>query len=254
MRFKVLGCSGGIGGTRRTTAFLVDDDILIDAGTGVGELSLEALQRVDHIFLTHAHLDHICSIPFLLDSVARMRNAPVTVYAVEGVLAALRAHIFNWAVWPDFTRVPNAVTPFMRYQTLQVGEAVVLGERTITPIPAEHVVPAVGYHLDSGTASLAFSGDTTANPALWSYLNGVENLRYLLIETAFCEAEKSLAILSKHLCPSMLATELAQLKRPAEIYITHLKPGEDELTMREVVDRVRGFSPRELHNGDEFVF
>jgi cAMP phosphodiesterase len=252
MRFKVLGCSGGIGGMRRTTSFLVDDDILIDAGTGVGDLSLDALQRIDHVFVTHAHLDHICSIPFLVDSVARLRDKPLTVYAVEGVLATLREHVFNWAVWPDFTRVPNADTPFMRYQTLRVGEVVVLGGRAITPIPAEHVVPAVGYHLDSGVGSLVFTGDTTVNPALWPYLNGVKNLRYLLIETAFCEAEKSLAVLSKHLCPSMLAMELAQLKQPAEIFITHLKPGEDELTMREIAEQVQGHSPRELRNGDEF--
>lgn len=254
MRFKVLGCSGGIGDTRRTTSLLVDDDILIDAGTGVGDLSLEALRRIDHVFVTHAHLDHICDIPFLIDSVARLRDKPLTVYAVEGVLATLRQHIFNWSVWPDFTRVPNAEAPFMQYQTLTVGEAVRLGARTLTPIPAEHVVPAVGYHLDSGAGSLVFSGDTTVNPALWAYVNKLENLRYLLIETAFCEAEKSLAEVSKHLCPSLLAAELAQLAHTPEIFITHLKPGEDELTMREVTQYVKGHVPRELRNGDEFVF
>ena len=69
MKIRVLGCSGGIGGSLRTTSFLVDDDVLIDAGTGVGDLSLEQLAKIDHIFVSHSHLDHVTSIPFLVDTV-----------------------------------------------------------------------------------------------------------------------------------------------------------------------------------------
>src|ERR1039457_1186052 len=58
MKLAVLGCYAGIGGARRTTALLLDDDVLIDAGSGVGELSLEQMVKVDHVFLTHSHLDH----------------------------------------------------------------------------------------------------------------------------------------------------------------------------------------------------
>ena len=44
MKLRVLGCSGGIGGRHlRTTSLLVDNDILIDAGTGVGDVSLAEL-------------------------------------------------------------------------------------------------------------------------------------------------------------------------------------------------------------------
>ena len=41
MKFRVLGCSGGIGARARTTSFLVDDDVLLDAGTGVEDLSID---------------------------------------------------------------------------------------------------------------------------------------------------------------------------------------------------------------------
>jgi ribonuclease BN (tRNA processing enzyme) len=116
------------------------------------------------------------------------------------------------------------------------------------------VVPAVGFHIDSGAASLVFSGDTTSHDALWEAVNRIANLRYLIIETAFSNAEKDLAVRSKHFCPSMLAEELLKLRLNPEIYITHLKPGEVELTMREIGECVRGFSPRMLQNGQVFEF
>jgi len=199
MKLRVLGCSGGIGGNFRTTSFLLDRDVLIDAGTGVGELSLTELVAIEHIFVTHSHLDHIACIPLLLDSVGFMRDRPLTIYATEETLEILKQHIFNWKIWPDFSVIPNAQHPVMRYQPIKLGETIVLRGRKITAIPANHTVPAVGYHLDSGTASLVFSGDTTTNDALWEIVNGIANLRYLIIETAFSDSEKDLAILSKHL-------------------------------------------------------
>jgi ribonuclease BN (tRNA processing enzyme) len=253
MKLRVLGCSGGIGGNLHTTSFLLDNDVLIDAGTGVGELSLAELVMIDHVFVTHSHLDHITSIPFMVDSVGFMRDRPLTVYASEETLEILRQHIFNWKIWPDFTEIPNTSKPYLSYQPVKLGETVILNGRNITPVPANHVVPAVGYHLDSGKASLVFSGDTTTNDALWKVVNKIENLRYLVIETAFSNSEKDIAVISKHLCPSMLATELVKFKqRDAEIFITHLKPGELELTMQEIEDCVSGVTPKMLLNNQEF--
>lgn len=254
MKLRVLGCSGGIGGNLRTTSFLLDHDVLIDAGTGVGELSLAELSMIDHVFVTHSHLDHITSIPFMVDSAEFMRDCPLTVYAAEETLDILRQHMFNWKIWPDFTMIPNAQRPFMRYQPMELGETVMLNGRKITAIPANHVVPAVGYHLDSGKASLVFSGDTTTNDALWNVVNKIENLRYLIIETAFSNDEKELAIVSKHLCPSMLAEELKKFQRDAEVFITHLKPGEVELTMREIESLIHERCPTMLLNNQEFEF
>lgn len=254
MKLRVLGCSGGIGGNLHTTSFLLDHDVLIDAGTGVGELSLTELARIDHVFVTHSHLDHIASIPFMLDSVGFMRDGPLTIYAGEETLQILRQHIFNWEIWPDFSAIPNTARPYLRYRSMKLGETVVLNGRRITSLPAAHVVPAVGYHLDSGNASLVFTGDTTTNDALWKVVNNIENLRYLVIETAFPDSEKDLAIVSRHLCPSLLADELLKFKRHAEIFITHLKPSEMELTMQEIEACVAGKCPQMLLNNQEFEF
>ena len=254
MRIRVLGCSGGIGGSLRTTAFLVDDDILVDAGTGVGDLPLESLAKIDHIFVSHSHLDHVTSIPFLVDTVCWMRGSPIVVYGIKDTLDILRAHLFNWKVWPDFTQIPDGDHPFMVYREIAVGETVDLGGgRRITAIPANHTVPAVGYLLDSGRASLAYSGDTTANAGLWKVVNEAANLRYLIIETAFSNKERDIAVASKHLCPDMLARELEKMKARPEVFITHLKPGEGALTMKEISEAAGRWRPRMLENHQEFT-
>lgn len=233
MNITILGCSGGIGGGRHTTSLLVDDDILIDAGSGVTQLSLDQLAAIDHVFITHSHLDHILSLPLLLDSVGAMRDRPVTVYAIDGVLEILQRHVFNWKVWPDFSEIPPE-GPYLRYNAINVHQAVQLGGRAITALPASHTVPAVGYQLDSGNGSLVFSGDTGPDPALWDWVNRIGNLKALIIETAFPQEEHGVAELSKHLSPQSLIDELKQFKLDAPVYITHLKPGREDAIMSEI--------------------
>jgi ribonuclease BN (tRNA processing enzyme) len=255
MRVRILGCSGGIGGRHlRTTSILVDDDILVDAGTGVADLSRVQLARIDHVFLTHSHLDHIASLPLLIDSVSDLREKPLLVYATAATLAIIAKHIFNWAIWPDFSVIPSREHAVMQYQTLELGRSVRIGERTITALPAEHTVPAVGYQLDSGSGSLVFTGDTTVNDAFWPVVNRIANLRYLLIETAFANREQRLAEVSKHLCPSLLASELGKLTIKPEIHISHLKPGQAELTMAEIEACAGEFRPTRLQNNQIFEF
>lgn len=254
MKLRILGCSGGIGAGLRTTSMLLDENILIDAGTGVGDLSLEEMTRIDHVFLTHSHLDHVTSLPFLLDTVGTMRDRPVTVHALPETIAALREHLFNWKLWPDFTQIPKPESPFLRFESISTGETVELSGRKITALPARHVVPAVGYLLDSGEASLAFSGDTIDCAEFWDALNQVGNLRYLIIETSFADEDNGIAHASRHYYPSLLAEQLSRLQKQAEIYITHLGPGDQPRIMAEILSAVHGMPPRMLAHGQLFEF
>ena len=251
MLIRVLGCSGAIAAGCRTTAFLLDDDVLIDAGTGVGDLTLDELVRIDHILVSHSHLDHIVSIALLADSAVRRRRAegrgPIRVHALAPTLDALRAHVFNGIVWPDFTRLPSAERPALELLPIEHGQRLVLGGRTIEVLEAEHTVPACGFAVESSEGWWVFTGDTGPNPALWRRLNEL-TVAHLVIETAFGDGERDLACVSRHLCPSALGGELAQLHGPhnarVDVHITHIKPGDDARVMAEIVGLE---TPHRLH-------
>lgn len=238
MLIRVLGCSGSIAAGSRTTSFLLDDDVLFDAGSGVGDLTLDELSKIDHIFVSHSHLDHILSIGLLADSVTRRRGAaqrpPVQVHALAPTIAALRAHIFNGVIWPDFTRLPDVDHPVLAFDTIAVGQQVDLGGRVVEVLPAVHTVPAAGFAVHGGArGAWVFTGDTGPNPALWKRLAAMK-IGALVIETAFGDDERALAQISQHLCPSQLRGELAALQQPTDVYITHIKPGEVDAVMSEI--------------------
>jgi len=236
MPVRVLGCSGSIAAGSHTTSFLLDDDVLIDAGTGVGTLTLDQLQRIDHILLSHSHLDHVLGVPLLADSVMRRRagRAPIRVHALPATLDALRAHVFNGAIWPDFTRLPTPEHPVIELQPFEVGQQLHFGRRRVIEVlPALHTVPAVGFAVMAPAGAWVFTGDTAPNEALWLRLREMR-VAHLVIETAFRNDEGHLAQVSRHLHPAALGRELQALAQPAQVHITHIKPGELDQVMSEI--------------------
>lgn len=252
---RVLGCSGSIAARCHTTSFLLDDDILIDAGTGVGELRLDELARINHILISHSHLDHILSIPLLADSVIKLRMGgggptalqPVHVHALPETLQALRDHLFNGVIWPDFTRLPSVEHPILVFHELAVGEVLTFAARGAQPdrvvhvLPAAHTVPAVGFGVETPLGWWVFTGDTGPNPELWDVLAG-QKIAQLVIETAFGDEEAYLAEISGHLSPQTLARELLLLDGEVSVYITHPKPGE----VPAVLSQIRALDTRHV--------
>ena len=257
MTVRVLGCSGAIAEGCKTSSFLLDDDVLIDAGTGVNDLSLDALTRIDHVLISHSHLDHVLSVPLLADSVLRVRVAqgrgPIQVHALPETLKALRDHIFNDVIWPDFTRLPSAERPLLQLVPFALGEVLVLGsrQRRIEVLSAAHTVAAVGFAVDGGAAGWwVYTGDTGPNPLLWQRLRDMQ-VAQLVIETTFSDVEAKVARISRHLCPESLGHELQQLSGQVDVRITHIKPGEMASVMAEIArlnlpHRVRALVAGEL--------
>ncbi len=253
MQIRILGCSGGIGGPLRTTCYKVDDDILIDVGTGVGDLSLTQMRGLRHIFLTHSHLDHIAGLPLMVDSIFSdllSSGVPITLYAQRDTLEALRKHLFNWVLWPDFTKLPTPDKPVLVFQEMKPGEVLDIEGRRIEMVPVNHVVPGVGYCVEAGGKVMAFSGDTTTNNTLWEVLNRYETLHTLIVECAFGNQDEDLCHKAYHYCPSLLAADLAKLRHKPEIYLTHLKPGAEDRIVRECQALVKDHQLKRLFGGD----
>jgi ribonuclease BN (tRNA processing enzyme) len=256
MQVRVLGCSGAIAKDCRTTSFLVDTDLLVDAGTGVGDLTLDEMAGVDDMVLTHCHLDHIAALPLMLDAVGGRRTRPLRVHALRATIEALRAHVFNNIIWPDFESIPSPETPFVTFHDISVGQTLLLGSATpkrIEVLPAVHTVPACGFAVSraDGGAHWVFSGDTERNAPFWDRVNALE-VAMLVIETAFSNREQALAERSLHLSPTMLADELAHIDpgKDYPIYITHTKPAETEEIMSQIESlagrKVSGLAQRDI--------
>jgi len=253
MKIRVLGCSGGIAKGVATTSFLIDDDILIDAGTGVGDLSVREMQRIRHIFITHSHLDHICSIALLIDTLFEtLVGQPITVHAERSTIKVLKEHIFNWAIWPDFTVLPNKSRAVLKLKAMTSGSSLDIDGRRVEMIAVNHSVPGVAYRIESQGRSFAFSGDTTTNDSLWSALNKHDALDVLFVESAFANKDVAIARLAYHYCPQTLAEDLPKLRHRPKVYISHLKPGEEKLIMKECSKALPDWGLYQLKSGDRF--
>ncbi len=250
MRIRVLGCSGGIGAGSRTSALLVDNDVLIDAGTGIGDLSLEDLDSIRHVFLTHAHLDHVAGLPMLVDRIFDENFVePLTVYAREETLRAIQDHLFNGVIWPDFAMLPSPEKPMLRYQVTSPGDTVTINYRDFYAVDVMHTVPTLGFTVQNSGGAFAVSGDTKTNETLWPVLNACDDLRVLVIEVSFPDEMEQLATQSGHYCPKTLTRDLERLEHSPEIWLTGMKPGEEARILEQVIKAAPGKNIRMLSRG-----
>ncbi|MDH3304985.1 MAG: 3',5'-cyclic-nucleotide phosphodiesterase [Gammaproteobacteria bacterium] len=235
MRIRVLGCSGGIGAGARTSALLIDNDVLIDAGTGIGDLELQDLDSIRHVFLTHAHLDHIAGLPMLADRVFDETFAtPLTVYAREETLRAVRDHLFNDVIWPNFAKLPTPHNPMLRYHVCSPGDTITIDRREFYAVDVMHSVPSLGFTVQNSGGAFAVSGDTKTNETLWPVLNACKDLRVLVIEVSFPDEMQELAADSGHYTPKTLTNDLRRLRHDPEIWLTGMKPGEEDRIFAQV--------------------
>ncbi len=252
MELRILGCSGGIGVALSTTSLLVDQDILIDGGTGLAGLTLDEMAAIRHIFVTHSHLDHIAGIPMLLDTVFDHIEEPVVLHARAETLQVLQEHIFNWKIWPDFSCLPSREHPALRFEVMTPGEKVRVGARSVEMIAVNHVVPAAGYRVQNGVGSFAFSGDTTSNDGFWEALNCHDRLDLLIVESAFADEDYELSSKALHYCPQLLAGDLKKLRHRPDLYLTHMKPGAEDIIVEQCRSHIEDFQVRRLCGGDRF--
>ena len=233
MQIRVLGCHGAdcLADTtdrpvrRESCGFLIDDSVLLDAGTVGARLTLGGQRRIRVVLLSHLHFDHIKGLPTLADNLAEEFEEPVIVAATEPVLQGLMDHVFNNTVYPNFFALPNRTRPVLQAQILEPGKPVTLGHLEVTPIPVNHTVPTVGYILKDHGSALLYSGDTHQTEEIWTLGRAVPELKAAFIESSFPDEMAELAERSKHLTPSLFLKEFQKLGRPdLPVYAYHVKP------------------------------
>ena len=229
MEIRVLGCHGSQLPGCGLTGFLIDGTTLVDAGAVTSVLTLEEQVRLEHILITHAHLDHIRELSSLADNICYCkRDFPLTVVGTSGVIEQLRTHIFNGSIWPDFSVIPSAENPVLRFQTVRTGEVTSLGRLRVMAVPVHHTVETVAYVVDAGTdrgaPAAVFIGDTGPTEEIWR-IAGQDRIRAIFVEASLPGDMEDLARLTGHLTPARLVGELNKLSRTnhPQIYLYHMK-------------------------------
>lgn len=223
MKLRVLGSAGAEFPDFRPPAFLIDDQLLLDAGTIGSVLTEEEQWGLRNIFITHSHLDHIRAIPALADNIIikNLRHT-VKVFSIPEVISAMREHMFNNIIWPDFTVIPSPDRPVISFESIETGVEYSVSDYRIRAIPVNHTVPAVGYRVCKGATTLVYTGDTGPTEEIWQYVNGIDAL---IVEVSFPNNMEPLALLTRHLTCSLLSAELEKIASlPKRIFITHPKP------------------------------
>lgn len=236
MKVKVLGCSGSEAVGRMPPGFLVNDVLMLDGGTITEALSIEAQSRITDILISHTHLDHIKSVLFLADNIIGRVKKPVNIRAIPKVIDAIRKHLMNDLIWPDFTRIPTAKNPVLTYAPLPLGRTVTVAGLKVKSIPMNHPVPSVGFLVSDGKSSFLYSADTGPNKLLWKEAARAKNLKGIIVDTSFPNSLDGIATLSGHFTPGQLHRDLtkARVGNDAPIYIYHVKPVHENTVIREL--------------------
>jgi ribonuclease BN (tRNA processing enzyme) len=233
LAIRALGPYGGSAPGYRLTTFLVDGESALDAGSLTDALPLSAQRRIRRVFLTHAHFDHIASLPLLIENLYGQAH-PLEILAPAPVLAALSRDLLNDRIWPDFTKLPSRAHPTIRLRNLAEGRPHLAGKVTFTPFAVSHIVPSYGYLVSKRGRSVLFSGDTEPTDRLWAAARRARNLKALFLELSFSDSQIEVARASRHMTPSLLRAELPKAPARIPVFLYHMKPPSLSRIRREI--------------------
>lgn len=239
MRIEVLGCHGSETPKANAVGFLLNDHILLEAGTASSVLSMERQQKIKHVIISHLHLDHIKSLPFIADNRIGEEENSLTVYGIQDVIDGLKAHLFNDSIWPDFTRIENGKTPLLLFHPLALGVTAHIGDLDVLPVAVSHSIPSAGFLISQEGRSLLYTGDTAPTQEIWDIASKTPDLACLIVETSFPDTMQEIATISGHMTPSVLVNEICKMNRPeVPVYIFHMKPKYEEAIVKEIHERL----------------
>jgi cAMP phosphodiesterase len=253
MDIRILGCYSGEYAGLHTSGFLIDRTLLLEAGSVTSTLSLQEQLEISHILISHAHLDHIKELIFLVDTLNMYHPRQVTLLSIPEVVARLREHLFNDQLWPDFTRIPLNEPILALGEMKEESENRVAGY-SVLPVRVDHAVPTAGFIISGNGSSVLYTADTGPTEELWRVARGFADLRAVFAECSFPTSKRELALESGHLTPELLLGELRKLDRPdVPVYITHIKPAFAAL-IKEELTALGNHQIRFLEQGATYSF
>jgi 3',5'-cyclic-nucleotide phosphodiesterase len=244
LQITFLGCFGGIDtDSKKTTCYLLNENTIIDAGTGLNSLGLDELNKIDDIILTHAHWDHVACLPLMVDAIFSLRKKPVNIWASSEILSIISKHMFNNELWPDFTKINmiNSSDAIVKLNELNEKRTQTIGDCEIALLPANHGIPACGIRVKNNNKSYIFSGDSADCPEFWDHVNNDSTLDGLIVECSYPESLHELALLTMHLSVTNIKKRTKNLPENVKKIIVHRKPGfekkiQDELELSNIVN------------------
>src|SRR6185312_14378040 len=152
--------------------------------------------------------------------------APLVIAGTKATLGVLKKHFFNDLLWPDFSKIPTAEKPAIKYLVLKPEVPTMVAGYEVRTIAVSHTIDCCGFTVRGEGGTLAYSGDTGPTERLWEVLNETEDLKALLMEVSFPNHQHRLAQVSGHHTPETLGRELKKLERRKELptLLYHIKP------------------------------
>ncbi len=254
MQLRVLGCHGGETPKHRTSSFLVGDSVAIDAGAITSGLSLDEQERIRSVLVSHSHMDHVRDLATLADNRCQQGGSTLDIVGIPATIDALKRHLFNDVIWPDFTKIDAKDGPTVRYVEIQPNQVADVDGYQVTPVLVNHTVDTSAFIIGDGSASIVYGGDTGPTDELWKQVNELDDLQAMLVEVSFPNDEADLAHASLHLTPQTLASELDKLDHSDElpIMLFHIKPTFERRVLKELAE-IRGRNLQILQLQDEFL-
>lgn len=255
MKVKVLGCSGSETIGHNPPGFLVNDTVMLDAGTITAALTIGQQSRITDVFISHTHLDHIKSLLFLADNVIGRIKKPINIRSIPKVLDAIKKHLMNELIWPDFTKIPTPQNPVLAYAPFPAMKTIKVAGLTVKAVPMNHPVPAVGFLVSDGRTSFIYTADTGPNERIWHEAAKAKNLKGIIVDTSFPNSLGFIADASGHFTPGQLAADLARANvgYDVPIYIYHIKP----VHKKKVISELRAMGRKNvkiLQEGKTYTF
>lgn len=224
MIVRIVGGHGGVSPGFKNTSYLIDGKLLIDAGSVASGLHIDEQVHIDHILISHSHLDHISDLAFLADNCFGLKGRPFEIYSSHETRSSIMKHMLNDEIWPDFTKLPNEKDPTLRFHTVPTGGTVELGPYKVTMIKVNHPAGGHGFIIEKNGSSLLFTQDTGPTDAIWEAAKKCENLKAIFTEVSFPNALQGVATASFHHTPQTLNEELKKMPADVPVFLGHIKP------------------------------